>query len=511
MTSSGTEAAMTAHPPRARRHRPRARSSSSPAPTTATSTGCSRRPAPASPRRRCRPAPACPASAGGGHDRRALERPRRAASRPPSAHELAAIIAEPLPANMGLVPPRDGLPRAAARARRRQRRAARPRRGHQRLPRRPRRRAGAARACSGDLTIMGKVIGGGLPAAAVGGRAELMRHARARRRRLPGGHAVGQPAGGRRRPRHARAARRARLPAPGGHHRAPRRGPARRGRAAATRCRSSACPGLLTVFFSRAPGRLFEDARACDLDAYAAWCRELLARGVYPPPSQFEAWFPSLAHTRRAARAHARGRRRRLRRACPSRAPRDERRWTPRDERGRSGAPARAAARGGRADGHAARACRRRGMPARRARAPRSSPRAARARTAAATEYELLIEAIYEGYLLHYGTPRVVRAPEADLRAARGRPALRARPRAARRARRHRRRGRARRHDHAQRARPGRRRRASSPRRCGRRARGPSAGVRARPTAAPRSSLLAGAPGAIEAMRTSAAAAPASP
>ena len=28
-----------------------------------------------------------------------------------------------------------------------------------------------------------------------------------------------------------------------------------------------------------------------------AWCRELLSRGVYPPPSQFEAWFPSLAHT----------------------------------------------------------------------------------------------------------------------------------------------------------------------------------------------------------------------
>ncbi len=30
--------------------------------------------------------------------------------------------------------------------------------------------------------------------------------------------------------------------------------------------------------------------------AHAAWCRGLLARGVYPPPSQFEAWFPSLAH-----------------------------------------------------------------------------------------------------------------------------------------------------------------------------------------------------------------------
>jgi glutamate-1-semialdehyde 2,1-aminomutase len=43
--------------------------------------------------------------------------------------------------------------------------------------------------------------------------------------------------------------------------------------------------------------RSFEDARSCDLQAHAAWCRELLSRGVYPPPSQFEAWFPSLAHT----------------------------------------------------------------------------------------------------------------------------------------------------------------------------------------------------------------------
>jgi hypothetical protein len=35
---------------------------------------------------------------------------------------------------------------------------------------------------------------------------------------------------------------------------------------------------------------------------------------------------------------------------------------------------------------------------------------------AQAAEYELVVEAIYEGYLLHYGTPRVVRSPEADLR-----------------------------------------------------------------------------------------------
>jgi glutamate-1-semialdehyde 2,1-aminomutase len=56
-------------------------------------------------------------------------------------------------------------------------------------------------------------------------------------------------------------------------------------------------PGLLCVFFSARPVRSFADAQECDLDAFSAWCRELLARGIYPPASQFEAWFPSLAHT----------------------------------------------------------------------------------------------------------------------------------------------------------------------------------------------------------------------
>jgi glutamate-1-semialdehyde 2,1-aminomutase len=56
-------------------------------------------------------------------------------------------------------------------------------------------------------------------------------------------------------------------------------------------------PGLLTVFFGERPVHDLEGAQACDLQAHAAWCRGLLARGVYPPPSQFEAWFPSLAHT----------------------------------------------------------------------------------------------------------------------------------------------------------------------------------------------------------------------
>ena len=43
--------------------------------------------------------------------------------------------------------------------------------------------------------------------------------------------------------------------------------------------------------------RDLDGARRCDLDAYARFCRGLLARGVYAPASQFEAWFPSLAHS----------------------------------------------------------------------------------------------------------------------------------------------------------------------------------------------------------------------
>jgi glutamate-1-semialdehyde 2,1-aminomutase len=51
------------------------------------------------------------------------------------------------------------------------------------------------------------------------------------------------------------------------------------------------------VFFSDRPISNYAEATRCDTEAYGAWCRALLARGVYPPASQFEAWFPSLAHS----------------------------------------------------------------------------------------------------------------------------------------------------------------------------------------------------------------------
>ena len=62
--------------------------------------------------------------------------------------------------------------------------------------------------------------------------------------------------------------------------------------------RVQSVPGLVTPFFCAEAGRrLRRRRRRATRDAYGAWCRELLARGVYPPASQFEAWFPSLAHT----------------------------------------------------------------------------------------------------------------------------------------------------------------------------------------------------------------------
>jgi glutamate-1-semialdehyde 2,1-aminomutase len=58
----------------------------------------------------------------------------------------------------------------------------------------------------------------------------------------------------------------------------------------------AAVPGLLTLFFSAGPVTDFAAASACDLEAHAAFCRAMLGSGVYLPPSQFEAWFVSLAH-----------------------------------------------------------------------------------------------------------------------------------------------------------------------------------------------------------------------
>jgi glutamate-1-semialdehyde 2,1-aminomutase len=209
-------------------------------------------------------------------------------------HELAAILAEPLPANMGLVPPSEGFLELL-----RERadatgallvldevisgfRVAR----------------GGAQERSGvraDLTIMGKVIGGGLPAAALGGKAELMRMLAPSGEVYQAGTLSGNPlavAAGLATLALLDEAAYARLSAS-----TERLAAGLREAAQDFPVSVVSVPGLLTVFFAERELASFADAQACDLGAYAHWCRELLSRGVYPPPSQFEAWFPSLAHS----------------------------------------------------------------------------------------------------------------------------------------------------------------------------------------------------------------------
>jgi glutamate-1-semialdehyde 2,1-aminomutase len=55
-------------------------------------------------------------------------------------------------------------------------------------------------------------------------------------------------------------------------------------------------PGLLTVFFGAEPVTGYAGAQATDHDAFRRFWAAMLERGVYLPPSPYEAWFPSLAH-----------------------------------------------------------------------------------------------------------------------------------------------------------------------------------------------------------------------
>jgi glutamate-1-semialdehyde 2,1-aminomutase len=208
--------------------------------------------------------------------------------------ELAAIVCEPYPANMGLVPPPAGFLQAL-RARADETGALlifdevitgfRVGRGG------VQEREGV----TPDLTILGKVIGGGLPAAAYAGPRELMERVAPAGDVYQAGTLSGNPlasAAGLATLRLLDSSAYARLDATtaalaGGLREV----------AAGLPVQVCHTTGLLTVFFSERPVRDYDDARACDTDRYASFCRAMLERGIYLPPSQFEAWFPSLVHT----------------------------------------------------------------------------------------------------------------------------------------------------------------------------------------------------------------------
>jgi glutamate-1-semialdehyde 2,1-aminomutase len=223
------------------------------------------------------------------NDRAAVE--RALAERP-----AAALLCEPYPANMGLVPPGDGFLaflREAADAAGALLVFDEVISGFRVAPGGAQEREGV----TPDLTILGKVIGGGLPAAAYAGRADLMERVAPAGDVYQAGTLSGNPL--------AVAAGLATLRLLDADAYAQLEETTRRladGLEAAAADAGVAVQvpwttGLLTVFFSDRPVRDYDGARACDHDAHAAFCRALLERGVYPPPSQYEAWFPSLAHT----------------------------------------------------------------------------------------------------------------------------------------------------------------------------------------------------------------------
>ncbi len=147
----------------------------------------------------------------------------------------------------------------------------------------------------GDLVVMGKIIGGGLPAAAIGGRAELLELLAPVGAVYQAGTLSGNPlavAAGLASLQLLDEAAYVRLAGI-----TEQLASGLREAAGERAIQVLSMPGLFTVFFAEQPPQSLADVEACDREAHAAWCRGLLSRGVYPPPSQFEAWFPSLAHT----------------------------------------------------------------------------------------------------------------------------------------------------------------------------------------------------------------------
>ena len=211
-------------------------------------------------------------------------------------NQIAAVIVEPIAGNMGVVPPAEGFLRGL--------RDICDRHGillvFDEVISGFRAAAGGAQQVFGvrpDLTCLGKIIGGGLPVGAYGGRADVMELVAPAGPVYQAGTLSGNPlamtAGlwsltelSPKLYRHL-----ARL---GGMLAA---GLADAARAANVPMQVNAFGSLVTPFFTNEPVRDLQSAMKADTAAYGRFFTRMLARGVYPPPSQFEAWFLSGAHT----------------------------------------------------------------------------------------------------------------------------------------------------------------------------------------------------------------------
>ena len=210
--------------------------------------------------------------------------------------EIAAIIVEPIAGNMGCVPPVEGY-------------LAELRRlcdAHGTLLIFDEVMTGFRVAYSGaqslcgvtpDLTCLGKIIGGGLPCAAYGGREDLMRQMAPEGPVYQAGTLSGNPlamAAGLTTLEHLRE--------PGLYDQLEKTsarlasGLQKAAKSANVTVQINRVGSMLTVFFSDQPVHNYDEAIASDTDAFGRFFRSMLDGGVLLPPSQFEAWFVSLAH-----------------------------------------------------------------------------------------------------------------------------------------------------------------------------------------------------------------------
>jgi glutamate-1-semialdehyde 2,1-aminomutase len=143
-----------------------------------------------------------------------------------------------------------------------------------------------------DLTCLGKIVGGGLPAAAFGGRAEVMQRLAPVGDVYQAGTLSGNPLA-----MAAGLATLGLLRAPGAYERLERTAAALEAARRAPGVTVNRVGAMLTAFFHPGPVRSFADASASDTARFAAFHAHMLANGVYVAPSQFEALMPSLAHT----------------------------------------------------------------------------------------------------------------------------------------------------------------------------------------------------------------------
>jgi glutamate-1-semialdehyde 2,1-aminomutase len=211
--------------------------------------------------------------------------------------KIAAVIVEPIAANMGVVLPEEGFLA-----------------GLREITRRNgallivdevitgfRLHNGAAQQLLGleaDLTTLGKIIGGGLPAAAYGGRAELMNHVAPLGPVYQAGTLAGNPLAMR-----AGIATLRQLTDPGLYEKINQNaerlvaGVRRALAEARIPAQVNAIASLSTIFFADAPVRNYAEAKRSDTRRYARFFREMLDRGFFFAPSQFEAAFVSASHT----------------------------------------------------------------------------------------------------------------------------------------------------------------------------------------------------------------------